>query len=37
MRPEDLFDAHALSCGWMRVFQTIAAPAQIMTDTATMP
>jgi hypothetical protein len=37
MRPEDLFDAHALSVGWMRVLQTIAAPAQMTTDTATMP
>jgi hypothetical protein len=28
MRSEDLFDAHVLSFGWMRFFQTIAAPAR---------
>src|SRR3954451_21491493 len=37
MRSEDLFDAHVLSFGWMRLFQTIAAPGQITIDTATMP
>jgi hypothetical protein len=37
MRSEDLFDAHVLSFGWMRFFQTIAAPAQMTIDTATMP
>src|SRR5215216_980567 len=29
MRSEDLFDAHALSFGWMRFCQTIAAPGQM--------
>jgi hypothetical protein len=37
MRSEDLFDAHVLTFGWMRFFQTIAAPAQMTIDTATMP
>ena len=37
MRSEDLFDAHVLSFGWMRFFQTIAAPGQMTIDTATMP
>src|SRR4051794_4992208 len=37
MCSEDLFDAHVLSLGWMRFFQTIAAPAQMAIDTATMP
>jgi len=37
MRSEDLFDAHVLSFGWMRFFQTIAAPAQTTIDTATIP
>jgi hypothetical protein len=37
MRPEDLFDAHVLSFGWVRFFQTIAAPRQMTIDTATMP
>jgi hypothetical protein len=37
MRSQDLFDAHVLSFGWMRFFQTIAAPARMTIDTATMP
>ena len=37
MRSEDSFDAHVLSFGWMRFFQTIAAPGQMTIDTATMP
>jgi hypothetical protein len=32
MRSEDLFDAHVLSFGWMRFFQTIAAPGQMTID-----
>ena len=35
MRSEDLFDAHVLSFGWMRFFQTITAPAKMTIDTAT--
>src|SRR3954452_126318 len=34
MRSEDLFDAHVLSFGWMRLFQTIAAPGQPETASA---
>ena len=37
MRSEDLFDTHVLSSGWMRFFQTNAAPGQMTIDTATMP
>src|SRR4051812_26040241 len=37
MRSEDLFDAHALSFGWLQFFKRIAAPGQITIDTATMP
>jgi hypothetical protein len=37
MRPEDLLDAHVLSFGWMRFFQTIAGPAQMTSARATMP
>src|SRR4051794_5249578 len=37
MRSEDLFDAHVRSFGWMRSFQTIAAPGQMANDTATTP
>ena len=36
MRSEDLFDAHGPSFGWTLIFQTIAAPAQMTSDTATM-
>ena len=37
MRPQDLFDAHGPSFGWTLFFRTIAAPAQLTIDTATMP
>jgi hypothetical protein len=37
MRSEDLLHAHVLSFGWMRFLQTIAAPAQMTIETATMP
>src|SRR3954453_7957746 len=37
MRSEDLFDAHVLSFGWMRFFQTITARAKMTIETATMP
>src|SRR4051794_9732710 len=37
MRSEDLFDAHVLSFGWMRFFQTITARAKMTIETVTMP
>src|SRR4051812_28637919 len=37
MGPEDLFDAHALSFGWLQFFQRIAAPGQITIATGPMP
>src|SRR4051794_26198076 len=37
MRSENLFNAHVVSFRWMRFTQTIAAPAQMTIDTATMP